>query len=222
MKLRIIFTLALVALTCSSGIAQNIKIDTPNITMMLSAPKDGNLQIVYFGKHISDADADALRESAPDAIDAYPAYGLNCQAESAIAVLHPDGNMTLELKVTKTLTETLDDFTITRITLTDKAYPFDVDVCYKAYKTVDMIETWTEITNHEKKTVVLNQFDSGYLPIRRGNVWLSSLYGQWANETRLCEEPLTPGMKVIKNKDGVRNSHTAHAEVMFSLDGKPR
>ena len=29
-------------------------------------------------------------------------------------------------------------------------------------------------------------------------------------------------MKVIKNKDGVRNSHTAHAEVMFSLDGKPQ
>ena len=29
-------------------------------------------------------------------------------------------------------------------------------------------------------------------------------------------------MKVIKNKDGVRNSHTSHAEVMFSLDGKPQ
>ena len=27
---------------------------------------------------------------------------------------------------------------------------------------------------------------------------------------------------MIKNKDGVRNSHTAHAEVMFSLDGQPR
>ena len=29
-------------------------------------------------------------------------------------------------------------------------------------------------------------------------------------------------MKVIKNKDGVRNSHTDHAEVMFSLDGRPQ
>jgi alpha-galactosidase len=28
-------------------------------------------------------------------------------------------------------------------------------------------------------------------------------------------------MLVIKNKDGLRNSHTSHAEVMFSLDGKP-
>ena len=38
----------------------------------------------------------------------------------------------------------------------------------------------------------------------------------------LTQEPLTPGMKVIKNKDGVRNSHTDHAEVMFSLDGRPQ
>lgn len=29
-------------------------------------------------------------------------------------------------------------------------------------------------------------------------------------------------MEVIQNKDGVRNSHTAHAEVMFSLDGRPQ
>lgn len=27
---------------------------------------------------------------------------------------------------------------------------------------------------------------------------------------------------MIKNKDGIRNSHTAHAEVMISLDGKPK
>ena len=29
-------------------------------------------------------------------------------------------------------------------------------------------------------------------------------------------------MKVIKNKDGARNSHTSHGEVMLSLDGKAR
>ena len=58
--------------------------------------------------------------------------------------------------------------------------------------------------------------------VRRGDVWLSRLYGAWANEARLVQEPLRPGMEVIQNKDGVRNSHTAHAEVMFSLDGRPQ
>ena len=36
------------------------------------------------------------------------------------------------------------------------------------------------------------------------------------------EAPLNHGMKVIKNKDGARNSHTSHGEVMLSLDGKAR
>lgn len=93
---------------------------------------------------------------------------------------------------------------------------------YKAYQDADIIEIWSEISHQEKKAVVLNQFASAYLPIRKGDVWLSHLHGAWANEGRLEEVPLEAGMKVIKNKDGVRNSHTAHAEVMFSLDGKPR
>ena len=73
-----------------------------------------------------------------------------------------------------------------------------------------------------KVTVTLTQFDSAYLPIRRGNVWLSHLYGSWANEAQLSEEELKPGTFVIENRDGTRNSHTSHGEVMFSLDGKGR
>jgi alpha-galactosidase len=104
----------------------------------------------------------------------------------------------------------------------DTVYPFYVTVCYRAYQDVDMIETWTEIENQEKKPVRLTRFDSGTLPIRYGNVWITHLTGSANNETRLVQEPLDPGMMVIRNKDGVRNSHTDHAEVMFSLDGKPQ
>ena len=85
-----------------------------------------------------------------------------------------------------------------------------------------MIETWVEIENLEKKPVTLTRFDSGYLPVRFGDVWVSHLHGTWASEGRLVQEPLNRGMRVIKNKDGSRNSHTDHAEVMFSLDGKPQ
>ena len=153
---------------------------------------------------------------------AYPVYGLSCPTEVALAVKHPDGNMTLELEVVKVTTGNEDNAVKTVIELKDKVYPFFVNVCYRAWQDADVIETWTEIFHQEKKPVVLNQFASAYLPIRRGDVWMSHLYGSWANEGRLMQEPLEPGMKVIKNKDGVRNSHTAHAEVMFSLDGKPQ
>lgn len=202
--------------------AQNIHITTPKNSLVLKATVGEELNLVYYGTKLSDLDFQQIDKAEAKKNSAYPAYGLNCPIETALAVKHADGNMTLQLVVNKVSTTEHNDAKTTTIVLKDKAYPFFVNVNYKAYQTVDIIEVWTEIRHTEKKSVVLNQFASAYLPIRRGNVWLSHLYGAWANESRLMQEPLQAGMKIIKNKDGVRNSHTAHAEVMFSLDGKPQ
>jgi alpha-galactosidase len=129
--------------------------------------------------------------------------------------------MTLSLKVQDVATTNTNDGKLTTVTLVDRYYPLEVKVNYLVRQGVDIIETWTDITNREKGNVQLREFASGYLPIRYGDVWVSHLYGSWANEGRVEEEPLEHGMLVIKNKDGLRNSHTSHAEVMFSLDGKP-
>ena len=101
-------------------------------------------------------------------------------------------------------------------------YPLAVDLLFQQYRDVDMIEAWTRIKTDEKAGVTLTQFASLMLPIRRGDVWMSHLYGTWANEGQVVCEALTAGQKIIKNKDGVRNAHTDHAEVMFSLDGRGR
>ncbi len=202
--------------------AQNIHITTPKNSLVLKATVGEELNLVYYGTKLSDLDFQQIDKAEAKKFLAYPAYGLNCPIETALAVKHADGNMTLQLVVNKVSTTEHNDAKTTTIVLKDKVYPFFVNVNYKAYQTVDIIEVWTEIRHTEKKSVVLNQFASAYLPIRRGNVWLSHLYGAWANESRLMQEPLQAGMKIIKNKDGVRNSHTAHAEVMFSLDGKPQ
>jgi alpha-galactosidase len=135
---------------------------------------------------------------------------------------HVDGNMSTELVATGVDKTSEASATVTTIHLKDPKYPIAVDVKFRAYNDVDMIETWTEIVNNEKGTVTLTTFASACLPIRRGEVWASHLWGSWANEGRLTEELLEPGQLIIKNKDGVRNSHTDHAEVMLSLDGKPR
>lgn len=199
-----------------SAKAQDVRISTKTTDLVLSAPIGGELKQIYYGTSLSEADIATL-EAVESPHAAYPVYGLNCPAEVALAVKHSDGNMTLQMAVERV--ETKDGET--RITLKDKVYPFYVAVCYRTYEDSEVIETWTEITNKEKGSVTLNQFSSAYLPIRRGDVWLSHLYGTWADEAFLVEEPLTPGLQVIKNKDGVRNSHTDHAEVMISLDGQP-
>lgn len=222
MNLKKRMNLLLGALLLMGGLsAQNVCVSTPKTSLVLSAPAGGELKCLYYGSKLSETDLRNIG-TVEAAKTAYPVYGLSCPTEVALAVKHPDGNMTLELEVVKVTTGNEDNAVKTVIELKDKVYPFFVNVCYRAWQDADVIETWTEIFHQEKKPVVLNQFASAYLPIRRGDVWMSHLYGSWANEGRLMQEPLEPGMKVIKNKDGVRNSHTAHAEVMFSLDGKPQ
>lgn len=217
---RILFTIILISAALVS-MAQ-VRVTTPNLELVLKAEKGGELQVQHFGGRLSDADLANLSAAGVPNHNAYPPYGFWCPSEASLAVTHADGNMSTVLKVEGVSQEEEDGAQVTRIRLKDTVYPFNVTVCYRSYQDVDMIETWTEIENLEKKPVVLTRFDSGYLPIRRGDVWVSHLYGTWANEGRVAQERLEPGMMTIKNKDGIRNSHTDHAEVMFSLDGKPQ
>ena len=196
--------------------AEQVVLQTKNTTMVLNVENGRQPQYVYYGTKLSGHDLQHLQLPINGRMDAYPVYGLNTPAEAALAMKHADGNMSTAVYVT----DCQQQGDITRITMKDPVYPTTVVLCYQVRSNEDMIETWAEIQNGESKPVTLTQFASICLPIRRGNVWMSHFYGSLANEARLVEEPVLPGEKVIKNKDGTRNSHTDHAEVMFSLDGK--
>lgn len=217
-----IYLLAGLSLLAGNMWAQNICISTPQTSLVLNAPTGGELKYLYYGSKLSETDLQNINEAKNCDHTAYPVYGMNCPSETALSVKHADGNMSTQMEIVGVDTDKDAQSTLTTVRLKDKVYPFYINVCYKAYTNVDMIETWTEISHSEKKPVCLTQFASAYLPIRRGNVWLSHLSGSWANEGQLTQEPLQPGMTIIKNKDGARNSHTSHAEVMFSLDGTPQ
>ena len=209
-------------LMMSSVFAENICVSTSSTSLVIDATKGKELKFVYYGNKLSNTDLADIQYAENADITAYPVYGFNCDKEAALSVKHADGNMTLQMEVIGVDQRTEKNAKVTVIKMKDKSYPFYLNVCYRAYDDVDIIETWTEMTNGEKEAITLTRFDSAVLPIRRGNVWLSHLYGSWANEAQLSEEPIKPGMFVIENKDGTRNSHTSHSEVMFSLDGKPQ
>jgi alpha-galactosidase len=221
MKKNIIFIILSLLLT-TPAMAEQVVVQTKNMTMVLDVNNGRQPRYVYFGSKLSANDLNHLQHPTNGRMDVYPAHGLNLPAEDALAMKHIDGNMSSALVATGVEKSEEAHATITTIHTKDAVYPINVDIKYRAYKDVDMIETWTEITNNEKGTVTLTMFASACLPIRRGEVWISHLHGSWANEGRVTEERLEPGQKIIKNKDGGRNSHTDHAEVMFSLDGKPQ
>ena len=212
-------------LPASHSLAWNgsVLVSTPNTSLLLHANEGEDLRFAYFGDRIEENQIHQIHD-AWDGLNrtAYPTFGSPANQLFALQAVHADGNWTTDLTVDQVETTEEDNAKLTAITLKDKAYPFQVKLYYRAYKDIDMIETWSEISHMEKKTVVLKRFDSGHFMIRRGDVWISHLHGSWGDEAGVTTEPLTPGIKLIENVDGARNAHIDHPEVMFSLDGKPQ
>ena len=166
------------ALSMFSGMvnAENLNLSTPKTSLVVEATKGEPLKFLYYGDRLPSADMATLQAGGTSGKDAYPVYGLSGASEAALSVRHADGNMTLQMAVDNISESSEDNAKVLKVRLKDRQYPFYVTVCYRAFNDVDIIEMWTEIQNGERSSVTLTQFDSAYLPIRRGNVWLSHLY----------------------------------------------
>ncbi len=202
----------------------NIVVNTPNTSLVMYAEDGGSPRYAYFGEKLNSTEVEQIKGTSMDLRQTvYPAFGQNDMMDlSAIQVLHADGQWTLYPTVDDVSTSTEGNATVTTITMTDKKYPVTLKIFYKAYSTVDMIETWTEITHQEKKAITLKRYDSGHLAIPQGNLYMVHMHGNWSAETYPTCEPINPGLKIVRNSDGVRNAHNDAPEMMISLDGIPR
>ena len=169
----------------------DVKVETPKMQLLLTAAEGGDVRLVYFGaktatrQEIVDAGADLN-------FSALPAFGtVDMIHLPAIQVQHANGDQNLELEVTDYASTDEGAAVVHTFTMKDKLLPFTVCLCYKAYKNVDVMETWTEVNHEEKRAVILKRYDSGHLSIRRNDVWLTHLHGDWAAESDVTQEPLT-------------------------------
>lgn len=212
--------------------AEKVRISTPRTAMVFDINKGYEPQFLYYGPSITEADManlDRPNDENWSRADLYPAYGAtHTMSETCLAIRHSDGNLSTNLIV--------DDYKVTAITdkapngkprkgnlltirLKDSIYPVTVHLYYLAYNDVDMIESWTDITNAEKQTITLTQFYNPLLPVRRNDVYCTHFHGSWASEAQLYEQKLQNGLLEIKDKDGLRNATANRNEVMLSLDG---
>src|SRR5256885_6216524 len=91
----------------------------------------------------------------------HPAAGNGFIEEPAIQAFHADGNTSTDLLYVRHTSERVDDnVSITRIELKDRAYPFFVTPCFRAFADEDMIEQWAEIRHNESAPVTLFRFAS--------------------------------------------------------------
>ena len=201
-------------------LAKDILVNTPNTTLLLKAEEGKPLHVSYYGEKISSVsqvyDAFSLWE------EAYPAFGAGCQEITALDVKHADGNMSTELVYRSDAQQAEANATVYTVTLKDKIYDFEVDVCYRAYNNCDVIETWTVIRNNEKKPIVLQKYASGFMPFRQGDAWVTHQHGSWGAESQITEEPLKAGVFEVHDMNGAKNAVINRPNIMVSLDGKPR
>lgn len=223
MKTKSYLLLTALGFLSSSLFAQDYLVSTPNTSLLIKATPGETVKIQYYGSKIENSDIQGIYDAGMVFnADSYPAFGLHTMGEKAIAATQPDGNMSLDLKIEQVKQYPTKDGEVTEILLKDKVYPFEIKQYYKAYQGTDIISTWIEIMNNGKKSVTLYRFVSAYLPVQRGDNWLTHFHGHWGAENMLEEEKLTNGQKVISNKDGMVNTETDNPSFMLSIDGKPQ
>ena len=222
MKRLFLLLLPLMGTLGAAAWSGDVSIETPNTMLILHAGEGQDLRMAYYGLRVTGLQE--LRNAGADLnSSALPAFGtVDMVGLPALQVLHADGDLNLELRVDNYEVKAESASKTHIFTMQDKLQPVTVKVFYKAYDGVDIIETWTEIVNAEKKAITLKRYDSGHLVMRQGDVWITHMHGNWAAEAEPTSEPLTGGVKTIRNTDGTRNAHLDAPEVMVSLDGRPQ
>lgn len=215
MKLRTLI-LGCLALTVASAMADElVKIQTDNVDLILKVKDDGRLMQAYLGKTLRDTGDLGWLE---DGREAYITHGPEVYFEPALDIIHADGNPSTFLRHTGHATSSPKaGVQETIITLEDQKEPLTVRLHYVAYTRENVIKTWTEIVNRQKKPIQLKKFASSMLHFYRPAYYLTQFNGDWINEAQMTTLPLAFGKKVLESNLGSRADMFASPQFILSL-----
>ena len=194
---------------------QVISINTVNSSLVLKVGQDGRLYQHSYGRKKNPAQV--RTPSRED--EFYPAAGNGFIAEPAFQAVHADGNTSTDLIFKSVDTSAVAPNTaLTVIKLQDAFYPLSVTVNFKAYRAEDVIEQWIEIKHEEAKPVTLSRFASSSIVMKANNYWLTQFQGNYMREAELVEEKLTPGIKILDTKIGIRAHQMRNPSFILSMN----
>jgi alpha-galactosidase len=214
MKIPFLKRLALAALICAapSTFAKSFTVQTKSFAVNFQTGGDGRLYQQPIG---TDSGMKLSRDD-----EFYPQAGDGYIWEPALQVVHADGNTSTDLRFENvTQTNESPDITLTKIELRDPAYPFEVTIFLRAHRDEDLIEQWEEIRHQESAPVILEHFASSSLLLAT-NVYLTHFFGDWAKEMiSPITEKITPGVKILDSKIGVRADQFQNPNFILALNG---
>jgi len=204
-----------------------IEVGTNDLSMIFCAVKDEKVSFQYWGDKIKDTSPfnkkgykrqpDSNQDTDPQI---FPAYGGKFYLNPALRLTHADGVLTTELVFSGFEKKDLDENRIeTIIHLKDKIYPVLVDIHFIAYQKENIICQSVTVINEGKKNLSVENIASTYLPLHAQSYYLTHFHGTWAAEMQMKEEKLTPGVKVIESKKGVRTTQSESPSFLLSLNG---
>lgn len=168
---------------------------------MISRDNDFPVSDVRYGRCGARISARRIREE-------YSCWGGIFSEEPCIKVLYPDNVRDVEaVYVSHSISE---DKMSAVITLKDIAYDLYIDLCYKIYTGLDIIDRHAVIRNRMDKPVKLENAASAvwYMPDDLIDYRLTYMTSRWGREYDIQRiEVPTGGKFVIDSRSGVSNSH---------------
>lgn len=205
----------------ASYAVEYIPITTNHTCLLLKVNEKNRLEQTYFGDKIQNMEE--MSSVDLENFAAYSTFGTNHVYGAAIRAIQSDGNTSTELRYLSHSVERKNtDVIHTTIALKDEYYDLFVDIHYNAYQQDNILEQWVEIRNGQQKEVRLTEFASSDLSFNAQQYYVTHFHGDWSNEMNMSEQQLTPGIKVIDSKLGVRAHQFAHPCFLLSLEGPAR
>ena len=196
-------------------------LQTGEATYAFGVNERGELQNVYWGKHVRTEDFSSARSlpgwssfdlSTTTTPQEYPGWGAGLYAEPALKASFGNGNREVVLHYLEHQLQN-DDLVIT---LKDEIEPLFVRLHYRIYPDNAIIERSARIENHTSGTVTLESAQSAAWTLPSATSYrLHYLTGRWAGEWQLQTEPLEIGKRVIESR---RGSTGNEANPWFAID----
>ena len=207
--------------------ADIISVSTNDLSMIFSISSDKKVVYNYFGdkfRHVSPFLNKKYKEQPDNGIGyapaIYPAYGGRLFLNPALKLTHNDGVQTTELIYADHSVKNIDNNRIeTVIQLKDPLYPVFVNLNFVAYQKENVICQSVSISHQEKTRLAVENISSAYLPLHADSYYLTHFHGAWASEMQLVEEQLTPGVKRVESKKGIRTTQSENSSFLLSLNG---